>query len=134
MVSVVLQEGVRGNIWFPRKKLKYFPRDPTNYREARKGMEEALIAGVRGAKGDEAKRCAVKELQAWRRRERMIAVIVKRGGSAEAADAAIAAEDAKLEADRVRARERELGACGDRRALEFQSAPAEMGHRTDQGR
>ena len=93
-------------------------------------MEQDLIAKVRGAKGDEAKRCAVKVLQAWRRRERMIAT----HGSAEAADAAIAAEDAKLEADRVRARERELGACGDRRALEFQSAPAEMGHRTDQGR
>jgi hypothetical protein len=92
-------------------------------------MEQELIARVRAAKGEEAKTAAVKVLQAWRRRERMIA----KHGSAEAADAAIAAEDANLEADRVRARERELAACGDRRALEFQVAWTDMGHRTDQG-
>ena len=92
-------------------------------------MEQELIANVRAAKGEEAKSVALKVLQAWRRRERMIA----KHGSAESADAAIAAEDAKLEADRVRAREWELAACGDRRALEFQVARADMGHRTDQG-
>lgn len=92
-------------------------------------MEQDLIAKVRAAKSEEAKSAALKVLQAWRRRERMIA----KHGSAEAADSAIAAEDAKLEADRVRAREREIAACGDRRALEFRVDLGDMGHRTDQG-
>lgn len=92
-------------------------------------MEQELIAKVRAAKGEEAKRVALKVLQAWRRRDRMIAV----HGSAEAADAVIAAEDAKLEADRVHAREYELAACGDRRSLEFQNKTVDIGHRTNQG-
>jgi len=92
-------------------------------------MEQELIANVRAAKGEEAKRAALKVLQQWRRRDKMIA----KHGSAEAADAAIAIEDAKMEADRVRAREREIAASGDRRALEFQIAPVDMGHRTNQG-
>lgn len=87
------------------------------------------MAKVREAKGEESKCVALKVLQAWRRRDRMIAV----HGNAEAADAAIAAEDAKMEADRVHAREYELAICGDRRALEFQIEPVEMGHRTNQG-
>jgi hypothetical protein len=92
-------------------------------------MEQQLIANVKAAKGEEAKSAALKLLQQWRRRDRMIA----KHGSAEAADAAIAIEDAKLEADRISAREREIAACGDRRALEFQLSPINMGHRTDQG-
>jgi len=62
-------------------------------------------------------------------REAMIA----KHGKEEAADAAIAAAEAKLVADRVKARERELAGCGDRRALEFQIAPIIMDHRTSQG-
>ena len=109
----------------------YFPNDDVSMQVTTTTpiMEQELIAKVRAAKGEEAKSAALKVLQAWRRRERMIA----KHGSAEAADAAIATEDAKLEADRVRAREREIAACGDRRALEFQTMSAHMGHRTDQG-
>jgi hypothetical protein len=93
-------------------------------------MEQELISRVKQAKGLDAKNAAMKVLRGWRMRDAMIA---KYGGNEEAADAAIAAAEAKNVADRVCAREREIAACGDRRALEFQIAPIVMDHRTSQG-
>ena len=91
-------------------------------------MEQELILRVKQAQGGDAKNAAMKVLQRWRTREAMIA----KHGSEEAADTAIAAAEAKLVADKVKARERELAACGDRRALEFQFTSI-MDHRTSQG-
>jgi hypothetical protein len=92
-------------------------------------MEQELLLKAKQAQGTEAKSAALKVLQRWRTREAMIS----KHGSEEAADAAIAAAEAKLVADKVKARERELAGCGDRRALEFQIAPTIMDHRTSQG-
>ena len=91
-------------------------------------MEQELMLRVKQAQGLDAKSAAMKVLQRWRMREAMIA----KHGSEEAADAAIAHAEAKLVADKVNARERELAMCGDRRALELQITPVIMDHRTSQ--
>lgn len=90
--------------------------------------EERLIQCIRSAVKQEDKDAAVKVLRAFRERREFI----KKFGSEEAADAAIEARNAKLIADRNRARELELAACGDRRALHLQIQPVEQNHRTSQ--
>lgn len=91
-------------------------------------MEQELMLRVKQAQGLDAKSAAMKVLQRWRMREAMIA----KHGSEEVADAAIAAAEAKLIADKAKARERELAMCGDRRALELQITSVIMDHRTSQ--
>ena len=90
--------------------------------------EETLIQCIRSAVKQEDKQAALVVLQAFRERREFI----KKFGSEEAADAAIEARNAKLAADKIRARERELAACGDRRALHLQVQPLEQFHRTSQ--
>jgi hypothetical protein len=90
--------------------------------------EERLIQCIRSAVKQEDKQAALVALEAFRERRDYI----KKFGSEEAADAAIEARNAKLDADRIRARERELAACGDRRALHLQVQPVEQNHRTSQ--
>ena len=90
--------------------------------------EETLIQRIKDATRMEDKQAALVVLEAFRERREFI----KKFGSEEAADAAIEARNAKLDADRIRARERELAACGDRRALHLQVQPLEQNHRTSQ--
>jgi hypothetical protein len=90
--------------------------------------EERLIQCIRSAVKQEDKDAALKVLRAFRERREYI----KKFGSEEAADAAIEARNAKLAAEKIRARERELAACGDRRALHLQIQPVEQNHRTSQ--
>lgn len=90
--------------------------------------EERLIQRIKDATRMEDKQAALVALEAFRERRDYI----KKFGSEEAADAAIEARNAKLDADRIRARERELAACGDRRALHLQVQPVKQNHRTSQ--
>jgi hypothetical protein len=90
--------------------------------------EEILIQRVKDAKRVEDKDAALVVLRAFRERREFI----KKYGSEEAADAAIEARNAKLAAEKKRARELELAACGDRRALHLQIEPVEQNHRTSQ--
>jgi hypothetical protein len=90
--------------------------------------EERLIQRIKDATRMEDKQAALVVLRAFRERREFI----KKFGSEEAADAAIEARNAKLDADRIRAREREVAACGDRRALHLQIQAVEQNHRTSQ--
>jgi hypothetical protein len=90
--------------------------------------EERLIQRIKDAARMEDKQAALVVLRAFRERREYI----KKFGSEEAADAAIEARNAKLAADKIRSRERELAACGDRRALHLQVQPLEQTHRTSQ--
>jgi hypothetical protein len=90
--------------------------------------QERLIQRNKDAARMEDKQAALVVLRAFRERREYI----KKFGSEEAADAAIEARNAKLAADKIRSRERELAACGDRRALHLQVQPLEQTHRTSQ--
>ncbi len=90
--------------------------------------EEILVQRAKDAKQGEDRDTALVVLRAFRERREFI----KKYGSEEAADAAIEARNAKLAAEKTRARELELAACGDRRALHLQIESVDQNHRTSQ--